>query len=224
MPAHDVVQVERASWQIVEVVLGGEGHCPVVVGSQVFDALGTGIRVVLARHMIGHEIHNEAQSGLVGAADEVLQFLHASRHIGGQIGIHIIVVLYCIRAAGLSLDHILAVGLDAVGRIVGLGGVLDESGEPHMCGSQTSYLIERLAAESSQGAASVLLLSACGDAFCAVVAEESGQYLIDGHAPIPLTVTESFPLAILAIMPCRAFPGPHSVNSVAPASIMLFTS
>lgn len=36
----------------------------------------------------------------------------------------------------------------------------------------------------------------------------------------PRAVTASLPLAILAIIPCRALPGPHSMNSVAPAAIM----
>ena len=40
----------------------------------------------------------------------------------------------------------------------------------------------------------------------------------------PWTTSPSTPLAILAIIPCRALPGPHSVNSVAPASTIACTS
>ena len=93
-----------------------------------------------------------------------------------------------------------------------------------MGGSQRTYLAECLVRETGQGSASVLLLGAMGNPCREVITEEPGKYLIDGHAQIPLTVTASLPLAILAIIPCRALPGPHSVKSVAPASIMLFTS
>ena len=37
-------------------------------------------------------------------------------------------------------------------------------------------------------------------------------------------LTSAFPLQILAIMPCKALPGPHSVKLVAPAATMLVTS
>ena len=82
--------------------------------------------------MIGDEVHEEAQPRSVRTLHEGLQLRHTLGGLLHEVGIHIVVVLDGIGRARDSLDRIGVVWADAMGAIVGLGGVLQQADIPYM--------------------------------------------------------------------------------------------
>ena len=88
--------------------------------------------MVAARHMIGDEVHEEAQPRSVRTLHERLQLCHASSGLLHEVGIDIVVVLDGIGRARDSLDRIGVIWTDTMGAVVGLGGVLQQADIPYM--------------------------------------------------------------------------------------------
>ena len=86
------VWVEALTRAVVEVVLGVEAFGDVVIIAEVFHTLGLGDGLILARHMVGHEVDDDLQACLVGAGYECLKLLHALLHVDGQVGVYVVVV------------------------------------------------------------------------------------------------------------------------------------
>ena len=90
----DAVEAQWPPPTVVEVVARREVHVLVVILSEVAHALRTAHRAVFAGHVVGHKVENHFHVGLVYAVDEGLPLFHAPGHIGGQVGVHIIIVCY----------------------------------------------------------------------------------------------------------------------------------
>ena len=88
--------------------------------------------MVAARHMIGDEVHEEAQPRSVRTLHEGLQLRHTFSRLLRQIGIHIVVVLDGVGRARYALDRVGVIRTDTVGAVVGLGGVLQQTDIPYM--------------------------------------------------------------------------------------------
>ena len=126
---------ELRAWQVIEIVVGAEGFSFVVIFTQVTHSLWFGIRVVLTCHVVGHKVDNHLQVSLVGSHNEVLKLLHAFRHLRGEVGIDVVVVLDGIRTSCDTLHNGRVVALDAILRVIALGGMLDETCVPDVCGT-----------------------------------------------------------------------------------------
>ena len=85
-------EVERLPPAIVEVVVSAEMPFLVIGLSKVFHALGPGNAVILACHVIGHEVHDDLQPHAMRTLDECLPLGHALLHAGGQVGVHVVIV------------------------------------------------------------------------------------------------------------------------------------
>ena len=48
--------------------------------------------MVLAGHMVRHEVDDDLQPGSMGALNQFLELLHATRHVDSQVGVYIIIV------------------------------------------------------------------------------------------------------------------------------------
>ena len=82
--------------------------------------------------MIGDEVHEEAQPRSVRTLHEGLQLRHALSGLLRQIWVYVVVVLDGIGRARYPLDRIGVVWADAMGAVVGLGGVLQQTDIPYM--------------------------------------------------------------------------------------------
>ena len=169
---------EGGAGEVVEVVLGGVEEGGVILLAEVDNALGLGVGVVAAGYVVGNEVDDHLQTGLVGALDELGELLHAVGDVGGEVGVYIVVVLDGVGGAGLALDGGLVVGADALSAIVGLRGVLDDSGVPYVGDAHLLDGGEGFGGEIGKLAASVLLDAAVRYALGVVVAEKAGKNLI----------------------------------------------
>ena len=68
----------------------------------------------------------------MGTIDQVLVFFHPIFYVYRQIGVYIVIILNGIRRTGFAFHNIGVVLLDAVGRIIGHGGVFYHSGIPYV--------------------------------------------------------------------------------------------
>ena len=59
------------------------GLLAAVILTQVFHTNRPHNRLIFARHMIGHEVHNDIQSGKMSARNQGFPLLHAVGNIGG---------------------------------------------------------------------------------------------------------------------------------------------
>ena len=128
--------------------------------------------------MVRHEIDDHFQPGIVGALHQLGELLHAVGYAGSQVGVYVIVVLDSIGRTCLALNCSLVVGADALLAIVGLCGVLNDTGVPHVCGAQLFDSFERFGGEVGKLAATVLFDASVRNTFCIVVAEKAGEDLI----------------------------------------------
>ena len=88
--------------------------------------------MVAACHMIGDEVHKEAEPRSVRTLQECLQLGHALGGLLRQIWVYVVVVLDRIGRSRDSLDRVGVVWADAVGAVVGLGGMLQQADIPYM--------------------------------------------------------------------------------------------
>ena len=121
---------ERRAWQVIEIVLRVERHRRVVLFAQILHVFRLGIGMILASHVVGHEVDDHLQIGLVSTHHQILKLLHALWHLHGQIGVDVVVVLDGIRTAGIALHHCGMILLDAILRVVSLRCMLNETRVP----------------------------------------------------------------------------------------------
>ena len=135
--------------------------------------------MVAAGHVVGHEVDDHLQSCIVGALHQLGELLHAVRHGGRQVGVHIVVVLDGIGRTCLALDCCLVVGADAEVTVVGLRGMLDDTGIPDVGGTQLLDGSEGLGGEGGELAAAVLLDAAARYTGGVGIAKQAGEDLIE---------------------------------------------
>ena len=74
---------EGLAGAIIEVVLRVKAMVRIVTFAQVFYVLGLGDTLVLASHMVGHEVDYHLQPCTVRAVHQLFKLLHALRHVHG---------------------------------------------------------------------------------------------------------------------------------------------
>ena len=166
---------------VVEIVLRAESLSTVVVLSEVADALGPGIRHIVAGDMVRHEVHHHLQPRAVSPVHQRLKLSHAPPGVGSQVGVDIIVVLHGIGRACTPLDHGTVVALNAAVGIVCLRGMLQQARKPYMAHSKRPDLTQRKHGEIPHQTAAVTLPAAVGHRVGHPVAKQTGQYLIDDN-------------------------------------------
>ena len=129
--------------------------------------------MVAAGYVVGDEVDDHLQAGCVGALHELVKLLHAARYIGGEVGVYIVVVLDGVGGAGLALDGGLVVGADALRAIVGLRGVLNDTGVPYVGDAQLLDGCQGFGGEIGKLAAAVLLDATVCYTLGVVVAEKA---------------------------------------------------
>ena len=102
----DIAQVKRLPPAVIEVVVGGKVHVDIIVFTQISYALGLAYRVVLTRHMVGHEVHDYLHPRLVRPCDKPLPLLHTLIDVDSQIGVNVIIIGNGIGRTGTPLDHL----------------------------------------------------------------------------------------------------------------------
>ena len=141
---------------VVVVVGRGEAHRSVVGGAEWLHACRCLVGAVLAGGVVGNEVDEYFHSGLVGPLHERVELLEASGDVHGKRRIDVIVVLDGVRRSGLSLDHMLVVGLDAEDGKVGHRGHLQDSGVPNGIDSQLCDFAKDFGGEVGELAGAVL--------------------------------------------------------------------
>ena len=136
--------LQRSAGTIVEVVLRVEVLGGVVVLSKVTHALGFADAPVLAGHMVGHEVDDDLQSCLVGTPHQSTKLLHAARHVFGQVGVDVVIVGNGVGRPCASLHDRRVLAGNGVGRVIGGGGVADDSCVPNMRNAQAAHLAQHL--------------------------------------------------------------------------------
>ena len=134
---------EMFSLQVTEVVQRAELPIRVVILTQVAHTFRFGIRVVLTSHMIWNKVHNHFHSGFVCSLHKSQPFIHSVRYVLGQIRIDVVVVLDSIRRAGFALHNSRMVATNAIVGIIGLSGMFNDAGVPHVRCTQTLDFSER---------------------------------------------------------------------------------
>ena len=89
--------------------------------------------MVLASHVVCHEVDYHFKAGFVSAVHECLKFLHSVGYAHSQIRVNVVIILYGIWRTGAAFDDIWIVRTYAESRIVGLGGMFNNACIPHMC-------------------------------------------------------------------------------------------
>ena len=172
-------RVETLAGNVVEIVVGVEGLCRVVVSAEVPHPFGAGIAGILPRHVVRHEVDDHFQPRLVRAAHEVLKLLHAVRHVGGEVGVDVVIVLDGVGRARAAFHHGGVVGADAVGLVAGLGGVLEQAREPHVREAEVCNALQLRRREVVQLAATIFPERARGHVRGILVRIEPRENLVD---------------------------------------------
>ena len=174
-------RLQLASGAIVEIVLRIESVIGIIVGTEVFHAPGLCYRLILSRHVVGHEVHYHLQSGLVGALYEGFEFLHALIHVGSQVGIHVIVVADGVWRTGLTFHYCRVLCGYAVGGVVGLGGMAYHSGVPHVRDTHILEVLQGLLIEVRKLARAVLSQRPVMLPLGVPVAIKASKHLVDDY-------------------------------------------
>ena len=168
---------------VVEIIVGCEATACIIVLTKVAHVGRLGIAVVSACHMVGHKVHNQSQASLVCAVEQVLKFGHAFIDVDGQVGVNVVVVLDGIGRTSAALNNGRVVGGNAVLRIVGLRGVLEQARVPNVGIAKLADAAEDGSGEVVHFAAAVLLDAAAGYVGRLLVAIQARQDLVNHYTP-----------------------------------------
>ena len=172
---------EALTRAIVEIVLRVEAMLRVIVLAKIFYPLGLADGVILAGHVVGHKVDDDLKTSLMGALYQCLELLHALIDIDSQIGIDIVIVGDSVRRASLALDDSRMVLGNAIGCIVGLGGMADDACVPNMAHAHRSDFFQSCGREAVHLSTSVLGQRTILDASGVAIAIEAGENLIDKY-------------------------------------------
>ncbi len=86
--------------------------------------------MVLAGRVVGYEINEHLHPGIMYTLHAVFKLLHTAFGVDGDSRVNIVIILNCIRRAGLPLDHIRIVGGYSPSGEIRFSGVFDDSSEP----------------------------------------------------------------------------------------------
>ena len=142
---------------VIEIVLRIEAVLGIVLFTQIFHPLWLADGVILACHMVRHEVDDDLHACLMGALHQSLEFLHALIDIGGQIGINVVVVGDGVRRACPTLHNCWVLTGDSIGRIIGHGSMTDHTCVPDMAHAHLPDVFQGGGREVIQFTAAVLL-------------------------------------------------------------------
>ncbi len=111
---------EELMGYVVEVVVAVKEAVLIVAFAEVRHVGRTGIRHILARHVVGDKINYHLHSGVMRTLYQRLEFLHALLDIDGYVRINVVIILYGIRRSGFAFDHMRIVAVYAVLAVVRL--------------------------------------------------------------------------------------------------------
>ena len=149
--------------------------------AQILHALGLADRVILTRHVVGHEVDDHFHASLVGTLHQCLELLHTLLHIDCEVRIHVIIVRNGVGRASLTFDDGRMVLGDAVGGIVRLRGVADDACKPDMAHAHLPDFLQGAGREVVHLSTSVLFYRTILLAGGIAIAVETGENLIDNN-------------------------------------------
>ena len=203
----------------------------IIVLAQILHALRFTDRVILARHMVRHEVDNHLQSCLMRTLHQLLKLLHTLIDIYCQIRIYVVIVGDGIGGTSLSFHDSSMLTRNTISTIVCRRGMTDDTCIPDMTHAHTCDFFQYFLREISHLATAVLGNRTILYPRRIPIAVEPCKHLVYNyllHLPPFILHSYSIPCAdtsllILAIIPCKALPGPHSVKSSAPSAIIFCT-
>ena len=134
--------------------------------------------MVRACHVVGHEVYQHFEPGLVRAAHECFKLLHALFRHGGEVRTDVVIVFNGIRRTGLAFHHCGVVFGDAVSRVVGLRSVFQHARVPDMRKPEIADAFQHFGRKVIEFAAAVLVNAAAGNVIGRRVAVKAGQHLV----------------------------------------------
>ena len=129
--------------------------------------------------MVGHEVQDDFQSGIMSPFYKSLEFLHPPVRIIGKIWIYVVVVLYGIRGTGLTLDELGMRGHAALRS--GLGRMPYDSRKPYMGTAQPPDVLKRRAVNVRKFPCAVVLERTSHAESAPFVPPESREHLVYDH-------------------------------------------
>ena len=177
----DIFEVQLFCRKVVEVVLGRERTGLVIIFAKVANTFRLCIRMILACNMIGNEIDDDLQSCFMCPFYQEFELTNTLLGVFRKVWIYVIIVANSIWTACFALHHIRVIDGNSISRIIRLACVFDDSRIPDMSTAKSSDLLQSLGCKVFHQAAPVLLLCSERNAVRLVVAEQTGEDLIDGH-------------------------------------------
>ena len=105
--------------------------------------------VVLTGDVIGNEIDNDLESGLVRTPNQRLELLHPAIRIVGEIGVDVVIISDGVRRAGSAFDALRGCIFKAREPC----GVADDARVPDVAHAEAVEVLERSLVESAETAA-----------------------------------------------------------------------
>ena len=137
--------------------------------------------MVLAGHMIRHEVDNHLQPSGVGTLHQLLKLLHTLIDVDSQVRVNIIVIGNGVGRTGLTLHHSRMLAGNTILAIVGLRSMANNTRIPHMTDTHGSNVLQHLGGEVCQLTTTVFGNRAVHLAGDVTIAEKTGKYLINNY-------------------------------------------
>ena len=175
------IRREPLSGTVVEIVLRTETKLRVILLTQILDALRLTDGMILTSHMVRHEIDDNLHAGLMSTLYQRLKLLHTLIDIDSQIGIDVVIISNGIGRTGLTFHHGGVVLGYAIGRIVGLSGMTDDTCVPNMAHAHLPDFLQGAGREVVHLSTSVLFNRPTLLAGGVPITIETSKNLIDNH-------------------------------------------
>ena len=98
------ISVKRLSLYIIEIIVRRKAQRHIIAFAQILHSSRLGIRKILTRHMVWHEINDNFHSSLMGTPKQSFKFFHTPLRLYGEIRIYIIIILDSIRRTGPAFN------------------------------------------------------------------------------------------------------------------------
>ena len=172
---------ETLAGTIVEVVLRVKTVQGIVRLAEVFYTLGLADGLILTGYVVGHEVDDDLQPGLVRALHQLLKLLHALVDVHSQVGVYVVVVGDGIGRTSLTLHHSGMLAGDAVGTVVRLRGMTDDTCIPHMADAHLGNVLQHLRRQVGKLSTTVFGNRAALPARDVAIAEKTSEYLVNDN-------------------------------------------
>ena len=175
---------------IVEIVFRVKEHHGIVAFAKILNTCGFAVALIFARYMVGHEVDDNLETHLVGAVDKGLKLRHTVIDFDCHVGAHVIVVTDGIGRSGIAFNHMWIARRDAVTRIVGGGGMLNDASIPYVRGTQRLDGSQCGFVNFIEFATTVLPDCAIGHAVFIEIGKPPRHQLVDNRFFVPFHATK----------------------------------